>query len=336
MTATSDCRLSLVVPVYNEAQSLAELTDRARAVFVGMGLAEKAEILFVDDGSTDETPNIIRSLAARWPGVRHIRLRRNHGKSLALMAGFRKAQGAVVVTLDGDLQDSPEDIPALVAKIEEGYDLVNGWRVNRFDQNTRKLGSRLYNATVRKFSGLGLRDMNCGLKAYRRQLVKSLCVYGQYHRYIPLQAHLAGFKVAEIGVSNSPRKHGSSKYATFRYQGLFDLLSILFTHRYALNPLHFFGVVSAVVMIPSLLVLLYFVGEQGLYWLGMGEEHLVANRPLLAFALTAFLFSVFIFLTGFVCDFILHHQIRGRIDMILGLAIDENGGGADAPSQSEP
>lgn len=325
MSTTESCRLSLVVPVYNEAQSLMELTGRALAVFERLGIALQAEILFIDDGSTDATPDTIRTLMARHAQVRHVRLRRNHGKSLALMAGFRKARGEVVVTLDGDLQDNPEDIPALMAKIDEGYDLVNGQRVHRQDQNARKLGSRLYNATVRRLTGLGLQDMNCGLKAYRRQLVKSLCVYGQYHRYIPLQAHLAGFKVTEIPVANSPRKHGSSKYATFRYQGLFDLLSILFTHRYALNPLHFFGVISAVVMVPSLLVLLFFVGEQSLYWLGFGEEFLVANRPMLSIALTAFLFSVFIFLTGFVCDFILHHQIRSRIDMILGLAIDEDG-----------
>lgn len=326
MPPENPCPLSLVVPVYNESASLDELVARSLAVFEGLGFKGAAEILFVDDGSTDGTPQAIARLMARHPEVRRVRLRRNHGKSLALMAGFRQARGEVVVTMDGDLQDSPEDVPALLAKIGQGYDLVNGWRQARCDMSARKLGSRLYNATVRKLSGLGLKDMNCGLKAYRRQLVKSLCVYGQYHRYIPLQAHLAGFKVAEIPVVNSPRKHGCSKYATFRYQGLFDLLSLLFTHRYALNPLHFFGLISLLVMIPSLLVLLFFVGEQCLYWLGMGDEFLVANRPLLAFALTAFLFSMVVFFTGFVCDFILHHQIRSRIDMILGLAIEDGPG----------
>lgn len=316
---------TVVVPVYCEAESIVELADRVGQTFAAIGKSNAVEILYVDDGSTDTTPDVLAELSACREAVRYVRLRRNCGKSLALMAGFRAARGEIVITMDGDLQDNPEDIPALLAKLDEGYDVVSGWRVRRQDQSLRKLGSRLYNNTVRRATGLDLHDMNCGFKAYRRRAIEVLCVYGQYHRYIPLQAHLAGFRVGETPVGNSERKYGASKFPTFRYQGLFDLLSMLFTHKYALSPLHFFGVASVLVLVPSTLMLAWFVLQQVLFWAGFGEEHLVANRPLLGFALTAFLLGVFIFFTGFVCDFILHHLIRSRIDNVLGLVTETSG-----------
>ncbi len=317
------CETSILVPVFNEAESIPELVDLVATVFNEMGAVDRFEILFVDDGSTDATPQVLQDLARQYAFVRFVRLRRNCGKSLGLMAGFKQARGQVVITMDGDLQDNPGDIPRLLDKINEGFDLVNGWRQNRHDTAIRKMGSRLYNLTVRRASGLDLQDMNCGMKAYRRKVVETLCVYGQYHRYIPLQAHLSGFKVTEIAVTNNPRKYGVSKFPTFRYHGLFDLLSLLFVHKYSLNPLHFFGTVSVAIIGPAMLVLTWFFSSQIFYWLGMGVQYRVVNRPLLGIALTAFLFGVFVFFTGFVCDFILHHQIRKRIDSILDLAIDD-------------
>ena len=167
---------SVIVPVHSEAESLPELSARIEAVFTAMGALGELELLFVDDGSTDETPEVLARLADSHPFIRFLRLRRNCGKSLALMAGFRAASGKVVVTMDGDLQDNPEDIPSLLAKLEEGYDLVNGWRLRRQDQTVRKLGSRVYNATIRRLTGLELQDQNCGMKAYRRQVLNTLVV----------------------------------------------------------------------------------------------------------------------------------------------------------------
>ena len=310
---------SIMVPIYNEAQSIEELCDRVERVFESRGEAASFEIIFVDDGSTDATPEVLQRITTKRRHVRAVTLRRNCGKSLALSAGLRHVRGNIVITLDGDLQDNPEDIPALLAKLDQGNEMVNGWRVQRQDTFTRKLGSRLYNATVKLVSGLKLHDMNCGIKAYRAEVGKTLALYGQYHRYIPLQAHLAGFKVAEAPVSNSPRKFGVSKFRTFRYEGLFDLMSLIFLHRYGLRPMHFFGKVSLFLIIPSLGVLGFLVIEQIGYWLGIGAP--VFNRPLLALSLTSFLVGVLIFTTGFVCDFILHHQIQSRMNNIIGLSL---------------
>lgn len=310
---------SIMVPIYNEAQSVEELCDRVARVFEARGEADKYEIVFVDDGSTDETPDVLRRVAAKRPNVRTATLRRNCGKSLALSAGLRHVRGNIIITMDGDLQDNPEDIPTLLAKLDQGNDMVNGWRMKRQDTSTRKIGSRLYNATVKCVSGLKLHDMNCGMKAYRAEVGTALALYGQYHRYIPLQAHLAGFKVTEVPVSNSPRKFGTSKFRTFRYEGLFDLMSLIFLHRYGLRPMHFFGKISLVFILPSLAVLGYLVLEQIGYWLGIGDP--VFNRPLLALALTSFMTGVLVFTTGFVCDFILHHQIQSRMNNIIGLSL---------------
>lgn len=310
---------SVVIPVFSEAPSLPEIVARIAQTFESMGAKDEFEILFVDDGSTDDTPAVIARLANEHPFVRAISFRRNFGKSLALMAGFRGATGDVIITMDGDLQDNPEDIVLLLEKLEEGYDLVGGWRRKRKDSLIRVIGSWAFNGFVAKTTGLRIHDINCGFKAYRREAIDNLCVYGQYHRYIPLQAHLLGFRVGETPVNNSPRMYGQSKYRALRYQGLFDLLSLLFISRFGLNPLHFFGVVAAAFIVPSVMMLFWFVFRQAMYWIGFGEQYLVYNRPLLAISLTALMLGVLIFLTGFVCDFILHHVIRTRIDDIIRL-----------------
>jgi glycosyltransferase involved in cell wall biosynthesis len=317
-------RYSILVPVYCEAESLVELCDRIAHVFIAAGSGIDFEIVVVDDGSTDHTPDVLERLTSERPYMRALTLRRNCGKSLALSAGFRHVKGEFVVTLDGDLQDQPEDIPRLLAAVETSYDMVNGWRTERYDTLVRKIGSRVFNRFVQRATGLHLHDINCPFKAYRAELVHALSVYGQYHRYIPLQAHLAGFKVGELPVLNRPRRFGVSKFRTFRYEGLFDLLSLLFLNKYGLSPMHFFGTLSVGVIVPSILLLAYFTFEQVLYWLGRGQP--VFNRPLLTLALTALLLGGMIFTTGFVCDFFLHHMIRSRLDGIIAMSVSKVSG----------
>jgi len=312
----------VLVPVFNEAESLPELTERTFQAFKSIDSEAHFKILFVDDGSTDETRDVIAKLEAAHEYVTSLRFRRNYGKSLALMAGFRANEADFVITLDGDLQDNPEDIPHLIEHISKGADLVSGWRQKRQDQKVRKIGSKVFNAVVKKTTGLALHDINCGFKVYRKDVVDLLAVYGQYHRYIPVLAHLLGFKVDEAEVQNSARKYGVSKFATFRYQGVFDLMSILFIYRYGLNPLHFFGVVSLCLIIPGVLVLLYLFILHAMFWLGLGDEFMLPNRPLLSIALNTTLMGIGVFLAGFVCDFLLHHQVRKNLSWIIDAAVE--------------
>ena len=318
--ALNPLRFSIVVPCFNEAESIPELLARIKAAFASIDADEQFEVLFINDGSTDETESIIKSYATTEDYVGLISLRRNCGKSLALMTGFRAAKGDLIVTMDSDLQDRPEDIPKLIARIEEGFDVISGWRKKRHDTQTRSLGSQLFNYASRVASGLDLHDFNCGFKIYRKRVLDEIVVFGQYHRYIPLIAHLAGFKVGEIPIGNDPRKYGSSKFLTFRYQGLFDLVSILFTHRYGLSPLHFFGTLAAILIVPSGLVIGYFFVSQALYLLGAGDAFMVGTRPLLLLALFTFVSGILVLIPGFICDFILHHQIGTRIESIIGLS----------------
>lgn len=303
-------RYSVLVPVHCEARSLVELADRVEAVFRSSGQAHEFELVFVDDGSTDDTPAVLERLTRERRYMRTITLRRHSGKSLALSAGFKYVTGDFVITLDGDLQDSPEDIPRLLAAAEERYDLVNGWRVERFDTLTRRAGSRLYNWFVQRVSGLRLHDMNCAVKVYRASLVKTLCLYGQYHRYIPLQAHLAGFAITEMPVSNSPRRFGTSKFHTFRYEGFFDLVSVLFLDRYGFTPLHFFGRIAAAIVALALL---------GIAWAVAGSS--ASDGPLLTLCGVALLVALMLATLGFVCDFFLHHTIRARLGGIIDLSV---------------
>lgn len=325
---------SVVIPAFNEVESLGELVSRVAATFHGLNRAGDFEILIIDDGSSDETPQVLRALVeAGHTYLRWVRLRRNFGKSLALAVGFRHVRGDVVVTMDADLQDNPEDIPVLLAGLDEGGDLANGRREKRQDTTIRRWGSALYNRAVKSATGLDVRDLNCGFKAYRRKLVDALCIYGQYHRFIPVQAHLLGFKVVERPIRNSARKFGSSKFRTLRYEGLFDLLSLLFTSRYGLNPLHFFGALGLVLMVPAALVIGYLIVSQFLFLLGFGTTYQVADRPLLQLSVMALLLGGLVFLTGLACDFVLNLQIRSKLGGIINQVVDEvslDGGGPGA------
>lgn len=265
--------VSVVVPVFNEEGSVAPLVDEVERAFGELG--HPYEIVFVDDGSTDRTLALLRGIAAARPRVRVVALRTNVGKATALSAGFAEARGKVVVTLDGDLQDDPGEIGKLLAQIADGYDLVSGWKWPRHDPRSKTWPSRLFNAVVRHVSGVALHDFNCGLKAYRAEVVHELVLYGELHRYIPVLAAQRGFRVTEAKVNHRPRRAGRSKYGPERLlRGLFDLVTVFFLARYGRRPLHLFGgaglaCFGAGIGILSYLTVLWFSGQ------GIG------HRPLL-------------------------------------------------------
>ena len=265
--------ISVVVPVHDEERSVALLHDELRSALEP--LDREWEVVFVDDGSTDGTFAALTRLHAAEPAVHVVRLRRNFGKSAALAAGFAHAGGDVVVTIDGDLQDDPTEIPRLLAKLDEGFDLVSGWKARRRDPLSRRLPSRIFNVVTGWVSGLRLHDMNCGLKAYRADVVKGLAIYGELHRFIPVLAYYRGYRVAELPVNHRPREHGRSRYGLERYlRGFFDLLTVTFIGRYRTRPLHLFGGLGLLLGGAGTLVLLYLTVLKA-------TGHAIGQRPLL-------------------------------------------------------
>lgn len=258
-------KLSVVIPCYNEEESLPELYEKLEASMQAMGA--DYEYIFVDDGSTDATVGVLRELRSRSPRVNIISFRRNYGKSAALAVGFREVTGDVVFTIDADLQDDPMEFAALLKRIGEGADLVSGWKESRQDPVSKTLPSKLFNSVTSLMSGIKLHDFNCGLKAYRRDVVGAVTIYGELHRFIPVLAAWEGFKVEEIPVQHFKRKYGQSKYGARRFlNGFFDLITVMFVTRRALNPLHFFGRIASVLftlgVIPQLFLLVqWFSGE---------------------------------------------------------------------------
>lgn len=271
----TDRTISVVVPVFNEHGSLLELHNRLRDVLDPLGHAY--EIIFVDDGSDDGSVKLLREIQCADDNVIVVELRRNFGKATALQAGFQIVRGDVVITMDGDLQDDPHEIPRFLETLDEGFDLVSGWKRNRQDPLTKTLPSRLFNFSTSLLTGIPLRDFNCGFKAYRREVVETLDLYGELHRYIPVLAHAKGFRVGEMSVRHHPRRHGKSKYSFERFlRGAFDLLTVLFLSRFQRRPLHLFGLLGLIVTltgfaIDSYLTVLWFIGERP-----------IGNRPLLA------------------------------------------------------
>lgn len=275
--------ISIVIPAYNEAQSLPELFDRVHKVLGGKSWSY--EIIVVDDGSNDGTFELIRKLQGNDKRLHAIRFRTNAGKAAGLDAGFRKAEGTYVITMDADLQDDPAEIPELIAKLDEGYDLVSGWKRVRHDPISKTIPSKFFNFLTSTVGGVRLHDFNCGLKAYRSDVVKSIQLYGEMHRYIPVLAHMKGFRVAEKVVQHHPRKHGKSKYGLARMRGLFDLLTIVFLNRYMKRPLHFFGFLGILLLLAGGAVLGYF----GIQWAVTGEMHI---RPLVLLAVTSIILGI--------------------------------------------
>jgi dolichol-phosphate mannosyltransferase len=265
--------ISVVVPVRDEELTVEPLYDELTKALAARG--EAWEVVFVDDGSRDGTPSALARLHAGAPNVRVVRLRRNAGKAAALDAGFREVEGEIVVTIDGDLQDDPAEIPRLLAKLDEGYDLVTGWKTRRNDPRARRVLSRIFNAVTGRLSGVRLHDMNCGLKAFRVDVAQELDLYGELHRFIPVLAHDLGFRVTELAVNHRPRQHGRSRYGMERYaRGFLDLLTVTFMSRYRHRPLHLFGGLGLLLGIAGTVILVYLTIEKL-----TGEA--IGKRPLL-------------------------------------------------------
>lgn len=298
--------ISIVIPLYNEEESLAELTAWINKVLQPTGLVY--EVILIDDGSTDGSWEVVLGLKTADLHIRGIRFQRNYGKAAALHVGFRKATGSVVVTMDADLQDSPEEIPELYRMItDEGYDLVSGWKKKRFDPVLSKnLPSKLYNWTARRLSGIKLHDFNCGLKAYKKGVVKSIEVYGDMHRYIPVLAKWAGFKrIGEKVVAHQERKYGVTKFGIERFvRGPLDLMSVMFISKFGKRTMHFFGPLGVLMFLVGFGSALY-LGVKKLVMLSMHlRAGLITDSPYFYIALTAMVLGTQLFLAGFLGELI--------------------------------
>ena len=298
--------ISVVIPLLNEAESLPELEAWIRRVMLSKGYSY--EIIMVDDGSSDSSWEVIRGLSAANPLVHGIRFRRNYGKSAALYCGFDKAQGDVVITMDADLQDSPDEIPELYRMVtEEGYDLVSGWKQHRQDNKlTKNLPSKLFNATARKVTGIKLHDMNCGLKAYRKEVVKSIEVYGEMHRYIPYLAKNAGYdKIGELRVHHQKRKFGKSKFGMNRFiNGFLDLQSLWFLSTFGKKPMYFFGYSGMTMFVIGFIIMLWIIIEKLVKQANGTYYRAVTDQPLFYLALVAVILGTLFFLAGFLGEMI--------------------------------
>lgn len=298
--------LSVVVPLYNEKESLPELVDWIRRVVEPLGW--HYEIILVDDGSNDGSWLVVEELSRRFGNIiKGIKFRRNHGKSAALFCGFEAAQGKVVITMDADLQDSPDEIPALSRMIlEEGYDLVSGWKQKRHDPISKTLPSKFFNRTARWVSGINLHDFNCGLKAYRLEVVKSIEVYGEMHRYIPILARQHGFsRIGEKIVQHQERKYGVSKFGIERFiKGFLDLMSVSFIAKFGKRPMHLFGSLGTVMFVVGFLSALY-LGVHKLWSIYNGNPApLVTSSPYFFISLTGMIIGTQLFLAGFLGELI--------------------------------
>ncbi len=316
--------ISVIVPLYNEAESLPELE-----AWIGRVMKQNNysyELIFVNDGSTDESWNVIETLAAANPAVKGISFRRNYGKSPALNTGFARAAGDVVITMDADLQDSPDEIPELYRMITvDGYDLVSGWKRKRYDPLSKTIPTKLFNATARRVSGIhNLHDFNCGLKAYRRDVVKHIEVYGDMHRYIPYLAKNAGYtRIGEKPVHHQARKYGRSKFGLDRFvNGYLDLMTLWFTNKFGKKPMHFFGLIGSLMFFLGFISAIV-VGALKLYNMHAGNHYsLVTDSPYFYISLTLMILGTQLFLAGFIGELVArnsagrnHYEIDSEINL---------------------
>lgn len=299
--------ISVVIPLFNEVESLPELVT-----WISRVMSENAfshEIILIDDGSNDGSWEVIERLKVQYPAVLGIKFRRNYGKSAALNVGFEASQGNVVITMDADLQDSPDEIPELYRKItEDKFDLVSGWKQKRHDPLSKTIPTKLFNMVTRRMSGIhNLHDFNCGLKAYRKEVVKSIEVYGEMHRYIPVIAKWAGFKnITEQVVEHRARKYGVTKFGFSRFiNGFLDLLSIFFVGKFAKRPMHFFGTMGALSFLAGTIIALWIIIEK-LYHITMHIKYSreIVDQPLFYIALVAIIVGFQLFLTGFIAELV--------------------------------
>jgi glycosyltransferase involved in cell wall biosynthesis len=303
--------ISIVIPLYNEQESLPELTSWIDAVCEKNNFS--AEIIFIDDGSTDESWNVIVDLKTNYSVIKAIRFRRNHGKSAALHVGFKEAKGEVVITMDADLQDSPDEIPELVRRIyKENFDLISGWKKKRFDPITKTVPTKLFNWAARKMSGIKLNDFNCGLKAYRKEVIKNIEVQGEMHRYIPVLVKMAGFKqIGEQVVQHQARKYGTTKFGLSRFvNGMLDLVTLSLVSRFERRPMHFFGTLGTFMFVASGASLLA-MGILKLYRLAQGmRPGLVADDPWFYIFLTAMVLGTQLFVTGLLAELMVRQSSK--------------------------
>ncbi|PKQ64986.1 glycosyltransferase [Labilibaculum filiforme] len=297
--------ISVVVPLYNEEESLPELLAWIDRVMQANSFSY--EVVLVDDGSNDTSWKVIEDLKSKNASVRGIKFRRNYGKSAALFSGFEIVKGDVVITMDADLQDSPDEIPELYRMIkEEGFDLVSGWKQKRYDPISKTIPSKFFNRTARAMSGIKLHDFNCGLKAYKKKVVKSVEVYGEMHRYIPILAKEAGFvKITEKVVQHQERKYGVTKFGLSRFiNGFLDLLSITFISKFGKKPMHFFGLLGTLMFLIGFFASAW-IGAQKLYSMSLGEmAPRVTDSPYFYIALATMIIGTQLFLTGFVAELV--------------------------------
>lgn len=315
--------LSVVVPAYNEAESLPELAEWIDRVCTGSSI--DYELIVIDDGSTDTTWDTVRVLSAGNARVSGVRFRRNYGKAAALQTAFETATGDVVITMDADLQDSPDEIPELVNMVRrEGYHIVSGWKKKRYDPFIKRTTSKLYNYTARKFSGIKLHDFNCGLKAYDGEVVKSIEVYGEMHRYIPMLAREAGFtKIGEKVVQHRARKYGVTKYGLDRFfKGYLDMLTISFITRFGKSPMHFFGLLGTLMFIAGFIMASYLGIRKLVFIWNEVRAPLVTNSPWFYIALSVMIIGSFLFLTGFLAELVNrrspdrnHYLVKERLNV---------------------
>ncbi len=306
------CHLSIVVPLFNEQESIPELIEQLYAAMSEKELRNlfpeqfTFEILMVDDGSTDDSYDIISDLISSKPALRLISLQRNFGKTAALSAGFLAAAGDYVCTIDADLQDDPFAIKSMIQKLQEGYDLVSGWKQHRKDPLSKTIPSKLFNGVTRLFTGITMHDFNCGLKVYRKEVTKRLELHGDMHRYIPVLAQWMGFRIAELPVKHHARKFGTTKYGVSRFfAGLLDFLSVLFITRYLRRPMHFFGMVGFLSSLLGFLISMYVTLDKILL------HKPVSNRPILFLGILLIILGVQLFSTGLLGEMLSTSSTKG-------------------------
>ena len=300
----SDLDLSIIIPLLNEEESLNELYAKIKEVLDSIPISNY-EIIFIDDGSTDSSIKVLKKIHTEDSRVHCVRFRRNYGKSAALAVGFKRAKGKYVITMDADLQDDPAEIPNLISKLDEGYDLVSGWKKQRHDPISKTLPSKFFNAVTSMTSGIKLHDFNCGLKAYKSDVIKTIHIYGEMHRYIPALAHWEGFKITEIPVHHHKRKYGHTKFGLSRFiNGFLDLLTVLFTTKYMKRPLHFFGTGGTAFLLIGFIIDLIL----SIQWLS-GDKNL-SNRPLLWFGIALIVVGVQFISLGLIAELITKHYME--------------------------
>jgi glycosyltransferase involved in cell wall biosynthesis len=306
---------SIVVPLYNEEKGLEELYNRI--VLTMQPLSDSFEVIFADDGSTDNSFSILKGLHEKDKRLKVVRFRKNFGKAAALTAGFNEAKGEIIITLDADLQDLPEEIPALLKTMDEGYDLVSGWKSKRKDSFSRRIASRLFNFVTAFYTGVNIHDFNCGFKCYRREVIEELELYGELYRFIPALANWKGFKVGEVKVDHHPRVHGKSKYGSERFlRGFFDLLTVIMLTKYPEKPLHFFGLLGTILSLAGLAINLYMaVLRISGKW--------ISNRPILLLGILLLILGVQFIFFGLIGELIVFSS-RKEISYTIKEKLDSN------------